>query len=203
MTTSVPHAYIIDDDDALREALTFLLQSRGVAVACFASAEGFLAHFDHAMRGCILTDVRMGGMSGIVLIDRLAALACRLPLIVLTGHGDVAMAVDALKSGVRDFVEKPFNTNSLADKIIDAIADDATAASKQREREAINQRIATLSEREREVMHLLVAGRLNKVIADELNIAMRTVEVHRSRVFVRMGVRNAVELANVLSRIEP
>jgi two-component system, LuxR family, response regulator DctR len=196
-----PHAHIIDDDDALRDALSFLLQSRGVAVAPFGSAEAFLAHFDTRMRGCILTDVRMAGISGIELVDRLAALNCRLPVIVLTGHGNVAMAVHAFKNGVRDFIEKPFNTNALADKVIAAMADDRIAAEKQRERDEFEQKLAALSGREREVMCLLLAGKLNKVIADELDIAMRTVEVHRSRIFARLGVRSAVELANKFGRV--
>jgi two-component system response regulator DctR len=197
-----PYAYVIDDDDALRDALSFLLQSRGVAVATFASAEAFLAHFHRGLRGCILADIRMASMSGIELVDRLAVLKCRLPVIILSGHGNVAMAVHAFKNGVRDFVEKPFNTNSLADKIIAAIEDDTVAAEKQRVCDDFAQRLAALSDREREVMRLLLAGKLNKVIADELNIAIRTVEVHRSRIFDRMGVRSAVELANVLSRMK-
>jgi len=196
-----PHAFIVDDDDALREALTFLLQSRGVNVAPFASAEAFLAQFNHTQRGCILTDVRMDGMSGIEMIEKLMAMKCSLPMLVLTGHGDVAMAVDAIKSGVRDFVEKPFNTNVLADKIIAAIADDAAAAKKQSEQKLHEQQMAKLSERERKVMNLILAGKLNKVIANELNISTRTVEVHRSRIFVHMEVHNVVELANLLSRM--
>jgi len=195
-----PRAFIIDDDGEVREAMAFLLRSRGVAVALFESAEAFLEQFDLTLRGCILTDVRMGGMSGLELTGKLAALSSRLPVIVLTGHGDVAMAVETIKSGVRDFVEKPFNTNSLADKIIAAIADDEMAANTQLWRNDYDRRLAMLSERECEIMGLLVAGKLNKVIADELNIAMRTVEVHRSRIFARMGVRNAVELANLVSQ---
>lgn len=198
---SLPRAHVVDDDDALRDALGFLLHSRGVEVTPYVSAEAFLAAFHQNMRGCILTDIRMGGMSGLDMFDRLEARQCHLPLIVLTGHGNVAMAVGALKKGVRDFVEKPFNTNSLADKVIAAIADDALAATRRDEKSAFAAKLAALSEREREVMDLLLAGKMNKVIADQLDIAMRTVEVHRSRIFARMGVRSAVELANLMSRM--
>lgn len=194
-------AYLVDDDGALREALSFLLRSRGVAVSNYGSAEAFLESFNHAMRGCIVTDVRMQGLSGLEMFDRLEALHCRLPAIVLTGHGNVAMAVNSLQKGVRDFVEKPFNTNNLVDKIIAAIADDEKAAALESERDVFLAALASLSGREREVMALLLAGKLNKIIADELDISMRTVEVHRARIFSRMGVRSAVELANLNSRM--
>lgn len=146
---SLPRAYIIDDDDALRDALAFLLHSRGVVVTAYASADAFLAAFHHNMRGCILTDIRMGGMSGLDMFDQLEARQCTLPLIVLTGHGNVAMAVGALKKGVRDFVEKPFNTNTLADKVIAAIANDAIATARRDEKSDFATRLAALSERER------------------------------------------------------
>ena len=194
-------AFVIDDDDALRDALTFLLRSRGVAVAPFGSAEAFLDRFEPASRGCILTDVRMPGLSGIELVDRLSSINCRLPVIVLTGHGDVTMAVHAFKNGVRDFVEKPFSANELVDKVIAAIEDDRAAALKRGERDDFDQKLATLSAREKDVMRLLLAGKLNKVIADDLTIAMRTVEVHRSRIFARLNVRSADELANLVSRV--
>ena len=194
-------AFVIDDDDDLRHALAFLLGSRGVRVIQFASAEAFLERFEPTLRGCILTDVRMAGLSGIELVDRLTALRCHLPVIVLTGHGDVGMAVHAFRNGVRDFVEKPFNANDLADRVIGAIEDDRCAALKRRERDAFACKLADLSARERAVMRLLLAGKLNKVIADDLGIAMRTVEVHRSRIFARLSVRSAVELANLVSRV--
>ena len=194
-------AYVIDDDDDLRDALTFLLHSRGVAVASFGSAEAFLERWDPASRGCILTDVRMPGLSGIELVDRLSALNCRLPVIVLTGHGDVSMAVHAFKNGVHDFVEKPFRPNDLADKVIAAIEHDRVAALRQGDRDDFDQRLATLSGREKDVMRLLLTGKRNKVIADDLNIAMRTVEVHRSRIFARLNVRSAVDLANLARHV--
>jgi two-component system, LuxR family, response regulator DctR len=191
--------YVVDDDAALRDALSFLLRSRGVEAIGFSSAEAFLEAYHSELRGCVLTDVRMGAISGLELFSRLAEAGSQLPCIVLTGHGDVPMAVEALKKGARDFIEKPFDGNLLVDKLIAAMRDDAKAAESGRSRETLSERIATLSMREQEVMHLIQAGKLNKVIADELGIALRTVEAHRAKIFEKMGVRSAVELANLLA----
>jgi two-component system, LuxR family, response regulator DctR len=201
--TANSKVYVVDDDAGLRAALSFLLKSRQVEAVTFASAEAFLEAYSPQMRGCILTDVRMGGMSGLELFARLAAAGSQLPCIVLTGHGDVPMAVEALKKGVRDFVEKPFDGNLLIDRLIAAMADDAEAAETGRSRQTITGRIATLSAREQEVMVLIRAGKPNKVIADELGIALRTVEAHRAKIFEKMGVRSAVELANILASSPP
>jgi two-component system response regulator DctR len=190
--------FVIDDDEELRKALAFLLASRGLDSAMFESGEAFLAAWSPSLRGCILTDVRMGGMSGLQLFERLTALGCRLPCIVLTGHGDVPMAVEALKKGARDFVEKPFDGNALVDKLVAAIAADQAGAAEAAFRQSIADRLATLSEREQDVMRRMLAGKLNKVIADELGIAMRTVEVHRARIFEKMGVKSAVELSALI-----
>lgn len=197
---SASKVYVVDDDTALRDALSFLLRSRGLEADGFDSAEAFIAAFHLDMRGCVLTDVRMGAVSGLELFARLADLGSQLPCIVLTGHGDVPMAVEALKMGARDFIEKPFDGNLLVDKLIAAMIDDATAAEAGRTRQTLADRIATLSVRELEVMALIQAGKLNKVIGDDLGIALRTVEAHRARIFEKMGVRSAVELANLLSR---
>jgi two-component system, LuxR family, response regulator DctR len=196
---SVPKVYIVDDDTDLRDALTFLLRSRGVEAAAFASAEAFLDVFTPSLRGCVLTDVRMGAISGIELFTRLVAAGSQLPCIVLTGHGDVPMAVEALKMGARDFIEKPFDGNLLVDKLIAAIADDAQRSQVDAVRRSTLERLATLSAREQEVMVLIQAGTLNKVIADDLGIAIRTVEAHRSKIFEKLGVKSAVELANLLA----
>jgi two-component system response regulator DctR len=191
--------HIVDDDEAIRDALGWLFQSRNVPVAGWPAAEAFLEEWRPDMAGCLLLDIRMEGMSGLELFDRLLSKGCRMPVIFLTGHGDVPIAVSALKKGARDFVEKPFNDNELVDRVIDALAFDA----EQREREAgqagLAARLATLTQRERQVMELVVAGRLNKVIADELGISMRTVEVHRSHVFEKMRVKTAVELTRLLT----
>ena len=202
MAETAPRVYVVDDDATLREALVFLLASRGVRAEGFASAEEFLSRFDGQFRGCVLTDMRMGGMSGLELFDRLAIAGSQLPCIVLTGHGDVPMAVEALKKGVYDFVEKPFDGNALVDKLIAALAVEEERFERERSRQSGLDRLATLSQRERDVMRLLLAGKLNKVIADDLGIAMRTVEVHRARILEKMGVKSAVELAMLLASLE-
>lgn len=199
---SEPRVYLVDDDTALRDALTFLLSSRQVNTSTFPSGEAFLEFFTPELRGCVLTDIRMGGMSGLELFSRLRDAGSRLPCIVLTGHGDVPMAVEALKKGVRDFIEKPFDANDLVDKVIAAMADDLACAEQDAMRRSYSERMATLSDREQEVMQLLVVGKPNKVIADELSIAIRTVEAHRARIFEKLGVRSAVELVKLLAETD-
>lgn len=192
-------AYLVDDDEAIRDALTWLLRSRGVQSRCWASAEAFLADYRAEMSGCLILDMRMVGMTGLELFDRLRERDCAMPVIFLTGHADVPLAVAALKRGAFDFIEKPFNDNELADRVIEALRLEDHRRSRSADRLRIEERLATLTERERAVMERILAGKLNKVIADELQIAMRTVEAHRARIFEKMGVRSAVELAQRLS----
>jgi two-component system response regulator DctR len=191
--------FIVDDDEAIRDSLRWMLKSRGVASQSWDSAESFLAAYSEAMHGCLVLDIRMDGMSGLDLFDRLNELKCRLPVIFLTGHADVPMAVAALKKGAHDFVEKPFNDNELVDKIDGALAKAAILRDRSVAAQSLSHRLATLSQREREVMDLILAGKANKVIADDLNIAMRTVEVHRAHVLEKMGVRTALELSQLLA----
>ncbi|MDP1612613.1 MAG: response regulator [Sulfuritalea sp.] len=195
---SSPTAQIVDDDSAVRDALQWLLKSRRVASQAWDSAEAFLGFASPELCGCLLLDVRMPGMSGIELFDRLRVLKCRLPVIFLTGHGDVPMAVQALKDGAFDFIEKPYDDNALVDKVLAAIDHDKKRWERDGSLLLLQQRLAQLTQREHEVMQLILAGKLNKLIADELNIAMRTVEVHRSHIFEKMRVRSAVELSQVL-----
>lgn len=194
--------YIVDDDEAIRDSLDWLLQSRGLGSRTFASAEAFLAAWSPSLSGCILLDIRMEGMGGIELFDRLLAKACQLPVIFLTGHGDVPMAVSTLKNGAYDFVEKPCNDNELVDRVIEALKLDAqkrvTAASV----ESIQSRLKRLTVRERQVMELVLAGKLNKLIADELQVSMRTVEVYRASLFEKMGVRTAVDLSRLCAHLD-
>lgn len=190
--------HIVDDDPAVRDALQWLLRSRAVPSQTWESAERFLAVATRDLSGCLLLDVRMPAMNGIELFDRLRALHCRLPVIFLTGHGDVPMAVQALKDGAFDFIEKPYDDNALVDKVLAAIEHDAKRCARDGTILMLRQKLATLTQREHEVMQRILAGKLNKVIADELNIAMRTVEVHRSHIFEKMQVRSAVELSQVL-----
>ncbi len=192
--------FIVDDDEAIRDALCWLFQSRGVDARSFASAEEFLDAWAADMCGCLLLDIRMSGMSGLDLFERLRAVhQAKLPVIFLTGHGDVPMAVSALKRGARDFVEKPFNDNELVDRVIEALDWDRTRRAAEQDQAGMAARLDSLTVRERQVMDLVLAGKLNKVIADELGITMRTVEVHRAHVFEKMGVKTAVELAQLLS----
>ena len=191
--------FIVDDDEAIRDSLRWMLKSRGVASRSWESAESFLASYSEAMHGCLVLDIRMDGMSGLDLFDRLNECKCQLPVIFLTGHADVPMAVAALKKGAHDFVEKPFNDNELVDKIDGALAQAAILRDRSAAALSLSHRLATLSQREREVMDLILAGKANKVIADDLRIAMRTVEVHRAHVMEKMGVRSAVELSQLLA----
>ena len=193
--------HIVDDEEVIRDSLSWLAQSRGIAAAAYDSAAAFLQSlakdepFDPA-GDCLLLDVRMPDMSGTLLFDRMTenGLSRRVPVIFLTGHGDVPMAVDSLKRGAFDFFEKPFNDNKLMDRVQEALQASRDAAGQAE----IEQRLATLSAREREVLDLVLEGRMNKVIADMLGISMRTVEVHRAHVLEKMGVRTAVDLARLL-----
>jgi len=194
--------HIVDDEDVIRDALEWLAQSRGLAARGYAGGQAFvdalntLSVPDGAQGDCVLLDVRMPGMNGIAVFEQLVArgLPARLPVIFLTGHGDVPMAVDSLKRGAFDFFEKPFNDNQLMDRVEEALAQSRQAAASS----AVRERLATLSAREREVLDLILAGNMNKVVADKLGISMRTVEVHRAHIFDKMQVKTAVELAGLL-----
>jgi len=204
--------YLVDDEDVVREALAWLLRSRRLLSEGFASGESFVDWLGAQGAGtarpeawprspsCLLLDVRMPGMSGLALFDRLIELGLLpvLPVIFLTGHGDVPTAVAAVKRGAFDFVEKPFSNNALVDRVEQALAQSAEALALRRSRGQRAQLLAELTERERDVMRLVIDGKPNKLIADALGISVRTVEVHRARVFEKMGVKSAVELANLL-----
>jgi len=196
-----PLAHIVDDDEAIRDALQWLFKSRGVACAAWPSAEDFLAAWRPAWRGCVVLDIRMAGMSGLECFEALRSRESALPVVFITGHGDVPMAVQALKNGAFDFIEKPFDDNALVDVVIKALEADTQRQVVAASREAVAARLAQLTRREREVMELILAGKFNKVIADALHISMRTVEVHRARVFEKMEVRSAVELAQLLTQL--
>ena len=196
---NTPLAHIVDDDEAIRDALAWLFRTRAVECRAWESGEAFLDAWQPDWRGCIVLDIRMHGMNGLECFDALNARGNALPVIFLTGHGDVPMAVGALKAGAFDFLEKPFKDNDLVDVVLRAIDSDTRRHASQATQADIAGRMAQLTPREHEVMQLVLAGKFNKVIADELNISMRTVEVHRSRVFEKMGVRSAVELAQLLA----
>jgi two-component system response regulator DctR len=193
---------LVDDEAGVRDALVFLLESRGLKVVAFDGGAALLRWLDATaapVRGCYLLDVRMPGMSGLELFEALQARGARNPVLFLTGHGDIPMAVDALKRGAFDFLEKPYADNALVDHLCAALAvEEAGFARDAREQER-SARMASLTAREREVMRRLAAGKMNKVIADELGIAIRTVEVARARVFAKLGVRSAAEVATLLA----
>jgi two-component system response regulator DctR len=203
---AIPLVLLVDDEEVVRDALAWLLRSRRLLSEGFASAEAFEAWV--AARpapwpeapACLLLDVRMPGTSGLVLFDRLVerGLTEALPVIFLTGHGDVPTAVAAVKRGAFDFVEKPFSNNALVDRVELALAASARALEQRHAGREVERALAELTEREREVARLVVEGRSNKLIADALSISVRTVEVHRARVFEKMAVKSAVELANLL-----
>jgi two-component system response regulator DctR len=199
--------FIVDDDAIVREALAWLLRSRRLASESFSSAEAFEARLtEEPLRDqphCLLLDVRMPGLSGLALFERLVerGLLETLPVIFLTGHADVPTAVDAVKRGAFDFCEKPFSDNALVDRIEQALDISRRAIEARNTRLLLKRRIDELSDRERDVMNCVIAGLPNKLIADQLSISVRTVETHRSRVFEKMEVRSAVELANLLRGI--
>lgn len=194
---TLPQAYLVDDDEAIRDALSWMLKSRGIPCTTFASAEAFLSAWHRDLAGCVVLDMRMSGMTGLDCFDRLRDMEATLPVIFLTGHGDVPLAVATLKKGAFDFFEKPLNDNELATRIQEAIALDTRQREANASVDSLNARLASLTTRERQIMELVLAGKFNKVIADELNISMRTVEVHRANLFDKMQVKTAVELANL------
>ncbi|GLS16704.1 response regulator transcription factor [Hydrogenophaga electricum] len=197
--------YLVDDDAGVREALAWLLRTRRLLSVGFDSAEAFWADIQAGAREpdvptCLLLDVRMPGMSGLALFEQLLQLPWQaaMPVIFLSGHADVPTAVDAVKRGAFDFCEKPFSDNALVDRVEQALDRSAQVLSERQAVQNMRQRVDSLTDRERDVMRLVIEGLPNKLVADRLNISVRTVEVHRSRVFDKMNVKSAVELANAL-----
>ncbi len=186
---------IVDDEEAIRDALAFLLASRDIDTRLWASGEDFLAAQPLGDMTCVIMDVRMGGLSGPEVYERLHGMGIEVPVIFLTGHADVPVAVRTLKAGAFDFVEKPFNDNHIIELALRAIAAGEAARTTAMNRRLYEERLASLTQREVEVMDLLLTGAMNKNIADQLGIAIRTVEAHREKVLTKMGVRNALELA--------
>ena len=196
--------YIVDDDEGVRGALAWLLRTRRLPSEVFDSAEAFDARvstgFTVTAPSCVLLDVRMTGLSGLAMFEKLISygLLPALPVIFLTGHADVPTAVAAVKQGAFDFCEKPFSDNALVDRIEQALAQSALELAQLGESSSYQACLASLTDREKAVMQLVVSGLPNKLVADQLDISVRTVEVHRARVFDKMGVKSAVELANLM-----
>ncbi|HTO34576.1 MAG TPA: response regulator [Pararhizobium sp.] len=188
------HVYVVDDDDAFRDSLVWLLESSERSVRGFPSAEAFLEICDEDMAGCLLVDIRMAGMSGLELHARLVERDIMLPTIVITGHGDMALAVTAFRHGAVDFVEKPLDDSYLLKRVEACLRQDSENRKERDRVHFLHDRLATLTARERDVFDCVVAGNLNKQIADILGISIKTVEVHRSRVMEKMQVANVAEL---------
>lgn len=199
---SDPRIALVDDDAAVRDALKWLFASRGHQLASFESATTLLADRDASRFGCLVLDLRMPGMGGIELFQTLSSRGYCPPTVFLTGHGDVPQAVAALKQGAVDFIEKPFDDNALVSLVENCLALDTERRAAFERKRQIERRLAELTPREKEVMALFLEGKLNKQIADALDISMKTVEVHRARVLEKMGVKSAVELANLLKEMD-
>ena len=189
--------HVIDDDADVRQSLAFLLSTAGLAVRVHESAVAFLKVLDEAQQGCIVTDIRMPEMDGLELQRHLAELGAGFPVIVMTGHGDVPLAVEAMKAGAIDFIEKPFDDEVLLSAIRTALDRHAKDSEREHRKAAVRARLDTLSEREREVLEGLVAGKANKVIAYDLGISARTVEVYRANVMTKMQADSLSELVRM------
>jgi two-component system response regulator FixJ len=198
MSQPNPTVFIVDDDESVRDSVGLLLESVNLPSLGFSSAAEFLSAFDPDQPGCIVLDLRMPGMSGIELQSRLRAMGSRTPIVFVTAHGDVPTAVEAVKAGAVDFIQKPFQDQKLLDMVHEALARDAKARARQREAAAIESRLDSLTPREREVMALVAKGKRNKAIARELGISQRTVEVHRARVMEKMQAHSVSELVQMV-----
>jgi FixJ family two-component response regulator len=193
--------YLVDDDDAVRDALGMLFKSIGLKHDSCSSALDFLQRYDPARHSCLVADIRMPGLSGLELQQRLNEQRAEIPIIFITGHGDVPMAVTAMKSGAADFIQKPFRDQDLIERINKALARDRERRRGRAEEDEIRGRIALLTPREKEVMERVVRGQANKVIAMDLGVSQRTVELHRARVMKKLGLRSVAQLVHAVDRI--
>lgn len=189
-----PSVFVVDDDDAMRQSIQWLMESVGLPVQMFSSALEFLQACDPRCQGCLLLDVRMPGMSGMDLLERLKSDGFQLPVIIITGHGDVPMAVRALKHGAFDFIQKPFNSQELLDQVNTALQQDSANRREYREFEILHSQFATLTGREREIVELVVTGDSSKVIAAKLGISPKTVDIHRANIMRKINVHTIAEL---------
>jgi FixJ family two-component response regulator len=200
--TETAMVYIVDDDDAIRDSLGLLMRSVGLASRGFESALDFLRGYDPDAHGCVVADIRMPGLSGLELQEELNERQARTPLIFITGHGDVPMAVKAMQAGAVDFIQKPFRDQDLLDCIHRALQQDLSARHSELEKQSVLDKMAALTPREAEVMEKVVAGCANKVIALDLGVSQRTVELHRARVMKKMQVRSLAELVRLVSQAD-
>ena len=198
-----PLIHVVDDDDAMRDSLVWLLDGNRFTVRTYVSGEEFLARRETSTPACVILDIRMPGISGVEVHEQLMRSGVSTPVIFITGHGDVPMAVDAIKRGAFDFLEKPFNEQKLLGVIERALEADAQAADVSAAQAHLASRLARLSPREREVLDLVVAGKMNKTIADAMTISIKTVEAHRAKVMEKMGARSLAELVQAVVKASP
>ncbi|MFT3757641.1 response regulator transcription factor [Thauera sp.] len=195
--------HVVDDDEALRDSMTWMLEGNDYKVLTYESAEAFLEGCRPDMAGCIVLDVRMPGMSGLEMFEELGRRRCTLPVVFITGHGDVPMAVSALKKGAVDFIEKPFSERDMLRLIEQCLTLERESRNKRLQEADTARRLDHLTQREREVLDLIIVGKLNKQIADVLGISIKTVEVHRARVMEKMGANSLAELVQHVVTVEP
>ncbi len=195
--------HVVDDDEALRDSMTWMLEGNDYKVVTYESAEAFLRVIHPDMAGCVVLDVRMPGMNGLELFEELGRRRCTLPVVFITGHGDVPMAVSALKKGAVDFIEKPFSEADMLRLIEQCLTLERDNRGKRLQEADTGRRLEHLTQREREVLGLIIVGKLNKQIADVLGISIKTVEVHRARVMEKMGVNSLAELVQHVVTIDP
>jgi FixJ family two-component response regulator len=193
--------HVVDDDDAVRDSLSLLLRTVGLCAKTYASADDFLAAFAPDEAGCLVADIRMPGLSGLELQQELIERHAEIPTIFITGHGDVPMAVHAMKAGAVDFIQKPFRDQDLLDRIHQALQIARRSHDERLETTSVQRKFDTLTPRENEVMEKVVAGCANKVIAIDLGVSQRTVELHRARVMQKMGVRSVADLVRLAERL--
>jgi two-component system, LuxR family, response regulator FixJ len=200
---ALPTVFVVDDDESVRGSLRFLLRSAGLESRAFGSAPEFLGAYDPGQPGCLVLDVRMPGMSGLELQQELNLRGAVIPVIFITGHGDIPMAVEAMQHGAHDFLQKPFRDEDLIERVRRALAKDAKARAALEEHKAIRERLDSLTPREREVLALMARGKPNKIMAHELGVSQRTVEIHRARVMEKSGASSLAELVRMVMDVEP
>jgi two-component system, LuxR family, response regulator FixJ len=197
MKEKLPAVYIVDDDDAVRSALKFVFKSVGLTATALPSAQAFLDAYDPDQPGCLVLDVRMPGMSGLALQEQLNLRGAIIPVIFISGHADIPMAVDAIQHGAFDFLQKPFRDQDLIDRVQRALAKDRTNRAALKERSQIRQRFESLTPRERDVLALMTQGKANKVMAADLGLSQRTIEIHRAHVMEKTGAASIAQLVRM------
>ncbi len=197
MSSLPPTVFVVDDDEPVRDAIAMLLDTVDIPCETFDSAQAFLDGYEKSRTGCLVLDIRMPGMSGLELQEHLLKMQARVPIVFITGHGDIPMAVEAMKRGALDFIRKPFRDQELLDRIQEALAADEAHRAENADVEEMRARVASLTPREREVFERVADGQANKVVAIELGISERTVEIHRSQVMQKTGARTLADLVRI------